>query len=812
MAWRDSRSQRLRLIIFSLAIVSGVAALTAIHSLKVSVERGIAVEAKALLGSDLRISARREISTQATAELMDRARRVSREVSFPSMMRFLPEGGARLMQVRAIEGDYPFYGEVETRPPGAWAELRKKPGVLLEPAVLDQFAMEIGDEVELGGIRFPILGVVEKPAPRGNRFSGFAPEAYLRHADLVRTGLLGGNSMASYQLHLEIPGAGGDLKEEIHRQFPDDRWRLETPEDRQENLGRALERFQQFLGLIALASLALGAIGVAGAVHAHLNRRIETIAVLRCLGCPGHLAFGIYFVQAMALGLLGALVGAGLGMSLQLGLLAALGDELPVPVALTPEWAVAAQATAMGLAVCGGFALLPLLRIRKISPAITLRKGAETSDGGWRRWLVYALLVGLLFLVAWSNDDNQRRALALVGGMIVAFLTLTGVARLLMALTRRIVGRRWPYLLRQGISNLHRPGNQTLLFLLSLGLGTFLLVTILSAGKLLNKRLSLQQSENSPNLYLIDVQPDQVAEVREVLESEGLPVLESTPMVTMRIQSIRGKSVEELKDVPGWLGRREFRSTYRDQLNATEELVAGTLPTRAYGIDEVVPLSLEEKIASDMKVALGDEVVMDVQGIPVRTEVVSIRRVDWSQFNLNFFMVFPPGVLENAPGFHVVTTRTPNPEASGQLQRKLAARFANVTAIDLTLILETVREILGKISMVVTLLGGFTVLAGLPILIGVLLNGREVRGRESRLLRTLGASARQVRVILLAEYATLGLLSALTGVLLAAAANAGLALFVFEESPWPDPGLLLTAFASVTGIAVLGGLLVRPES
>lgn len=812
MAWRDSRSQRLRLVIFSLAIVAGVAALTAIHSLKVSVERGIAAEAKALLGSDLRISARREIPAEVRATLSERAKRVSREVSFPTMMRFLPGGGARLMQVRAIEGDYPYYGEVETKPAGAWAELREKPGVLLEPAVLDQFSMAVGDEVELGGIRLPILGVVSQPAPRGNRFSGFAPEVYLRFDDLARTGLLGGNSMASYQLHLEIPAAGGDLKEEIRKQFPEDRWRLETPDDRQENLGRALERFQQFLGLIALASLALGAIGVAGAVHAHLNRRIQTIAVLRCLGCPGHLAFGIYFVQAMALGLLGAVLGAGLGMSLQLGLLAALGGELPVPVALSPEWKVAAQATAMGMAVCGGFALLPLLRIREISPAVTLRNDDEKTGGGWRRWTVYALLVGLLYLVAWSNDDNEKRALAMVGGMTVAFLALTGVARLLMAVTRRVVGRRWPYLLRQGISNLHRPGNQTLLFLLSLGLGTFLLVTILSAGKLLNDRLNLQQSEDSPNLYLIDVQPDQVSGVRDVVEKEGLPVLESTPMVTMRVQSIRGTPVAELNNVPGWVGRREFRSTYRDELNATEELVAGTLPTRAYGIDEVVPLSLEEKIAADMKVEIGDEIVMDVQGIPVQTEVASIRRVDWSQFNLNFFMVFPPGVLESAPGFHVVTTRTPNPEASGQLQRKLASRFANVTAIDLSLILQTVRDILGKISLVVSILAGFTVLAGLPILAGVLLNGRDVRGRESQLLRTLGASARQVRIILLTEYATLGLLSALTGVLLAAVANAGLAIFVFDAPPWPDPGLLLAAFASVTGIAVLAGLVLRPGS
>lgn len=811
MAWRDSRSQRVRLVVFALAIVSGIAALTAIHSLKTTVERGIASEAKALLGSDLRVSSRSKLAPKEVEKLAKRASRTSREVSFPSMMRFLPEGGARLVQVRGIEGDYPFYGKVETAPASAWAGLREAGGVLLEPALLDQFSVEVGDEVELGGIRLKILGVVEKPAPRGNRFSGFAPEAYVRLADIEKTGLLGGNSMASYQLHLEIPEAGEDLEEEIREEFPDTRWRLETPEERQENLGKALDRFQQFLGLIALASLALGAIGVAGAVHAHLTRRIQTIAVLRCLGCPGHLAFGIYFAQALALGLLGALLGAGLGIAIQIGLLIALGENLPVPVSPSPEWAVAAQTTAMGFAVCCGFALLPLLRIRDISPAVTLRREGCLKGRFLRRSLpVYALLTALLVVVAYGNDANWPRAFAMVGGMVGAFLALVGVAWGLIAVTRRAVGMRWPYLLRQGISNLHRPGNQTLLFLLSLGLGTFLLVTILSAGKLLNDRLSFQQSEKSPNLYLIDVQPDQVAGVRALVENQGLPVLESTPMVTMRVQSIRGVPVAELEEVPRWVGRREFRSTYREHLNRTEELVAGELATRAYGLDEVVPVSLEEKIATDMKVTLGDEIVMDVQGIPLRTEVASIRQIDWSQFNLNFFMVFPPGVLESAPGFHVVTTRTPDPEASGKLQRQLAAQFANVTAIDLTLILETVRDILSKISLVVTILAGFTVLAGLPILFGTLLNGRDVRLKESILLRTLGASARQVRIILLIEYATLGILSAFSGVVLAVAANAALAVFVFEAPPWPDPWLISSAFAVVTAIAVLGGLVLMP--
>jgi putative ABC transport system permease protein len=334
------------------------------------------------------------------------------------------------------------------------------------------------------------------------------------------------------------------------------------------------------------------------------------------------------------------------------------------------------------------------------------------------------------------------------------------------------------------------------------------MVTILLAGNLLNQRLNITRSAESPNLYLIDVQTDQLAGVEGVLEKLKLPVLESAPMVTMRIESVRGVPIREAKGVPGWVARREFRSTYRATINETETLVAGEWHASLPESGGPVPLSLEQDIANDLRVKIGDEMVLDVQGVPVNARVTSLRKVDWSRFNLNFFMIFPPGVLEDAPGFQVVTTRTPTPAASGALQRELVSDFANVSAIDLTQILETVRDILGKISLVVSLLAGFTVLAGLPILIGTLLNGRDVRLRESVLLRTLGASAGQVRMILVIEYAALGFLAALTGVLLAVAANAALAVFVFKASPLPDVALLLVAFAAVTGISVIGGLVL----
>lgn len=807
MAWRDSRTQRLRLLIFSLAIVSGIASLVAIHSLKASVESGIQTQAKELLGSDLQVSSSRPISAEDAARLSKMASRVTREMAFPTMISF-PNGGARMVHVRALEGDYPYYGTVETVPADAWQGRSAEPGILLEASLLEQFQVKPGDSIELGRMHLKVLGAIHKTAPRASRFSTIAPEVYVQLSDIQQSGLIGANSMVTHILHLEIPESlsSAELKENVRREFPATSWRLETPEDRQESLGNALDLFQRYLGILALASLALGALGVAGAVQSHINRRVATIAILRCLGAPRQLAAAVYIAQSAALGFLGAITGAGVGILLQTGLLSLFRDSLPLAVTASPEWETVFRTTLAGFAVCCGFALIPILKIHRISPASTLRSGGLLPGSALRTVPVYLLLIALLILLALTNDADWRRALVLVGGLAAAFALVLLVARGLMAVTRRIVRPGWPYLLRQGISNLHRPGNQTLLFLLSLGLGTFLLLTILLAGDLLQQRLHIPQTGENPNLYLIDVQPDQVEGVTSLVKSHELPVLETAPMVTMRVQALRGVPIAKVEGVPRWIANREFRSSYRAQLNASESLIAGEWHETVPDAAGPIPVSLEEKIAEDMRVSIGDTLTLDVQGIALEARVTSLRKVDWSRFNLNFFMVFPPGALEGAPGFHVVTTRTPDAAAVGRLQQDLTRDFANVTSIDLSQILEAVSDILSKISQVVTLLGGLTLLAALPIITGTLLNGRDVRLRESVLLRTLGASARQVRTILIIEFATLGLLAALTGTLLAGAASYVVATYIFKTDFTPDVMVIVGAFLITTAVSMLGGL------
>jgi putative ABC transport system permease protein len=714
-----------------------------------------------------------------------------------------------MVSVRGLEGEFPFYGKVETAPADAWAKLHAGSGILLEPALLDQFGVKPGDRVKLGQLELPILGAMLKPPPRSSRFGGLSPEVYVRYADLDRTGLLGTRSLASYDLYLELREA--EAVRRIKREYAAEPWRFETPANRREALERALHDLEQFLGIIAQVALILAAVGVAGAVHAHVTRRVPAVAILRCLGCPAGAAFAVYLAQALVLGILGAIVGALLGAALHCGAISFFQGVLPVTLRVVPPWRVLVQTTAAGFTVCAAFSLLPLLKIKRVPPIAALRETASASSSVSSRWLIYLLLVALLLTLSLATAENRLRALSLNLGLAVAFVALAASARFAMWLTRRLVHREWPYLLRQGISNLYRPRNQTLLFLLSLGLGAFLLLTTLLTRNLILQKLTLTDLAQSPNLYLIDVQADQREGVAQLIRAQGLPVLETAPMVTMRISAIRGVPVQEVqrkKEVPRWILQREFRSTYRAALSPSEKIVAGEWVARIDDPSAPVPLSLEKEIAKDLKVGVGDEITLDVQGTPVHARIASLREVDWSRFNLNFFMVFPPGVLEDAPGFFVHTTRLPAGATSGALQRTLVQKFPNVTAIDLTAILETVRSILAKIIRAVSLVAAFTVLAGLPILAGTLINGREQRLRESVLLRTLGASSRQVGMILAIEYAALGLLSGLTAVVLAAAANAGLALFIFKTSPAPSLSLLGATFAGTTIVSFVAGMLL----
>jgi putative ABC transport system permease protein len=400
------------------------------------------------------------------------------------------------------------------------------------------------------------------------------------------------------------------------------------------------------------------------------------------------------------------------------------------------------------------------------------------------------------------------------GGVAAALLVLWLASWTLVRLARRWLPPRWPYLWRQGLSNLHRPSNQTVTVVLAIGFGAFLLGTLIVVQFNLLQQLRLTGGPARPNLVLFDVQPDQLPIVERELRDAGLTGSAPVPIVPMRIASVKGRPVRSiLADTAGggpssWAYRREYRSTYRDTLVASERLVAGEWWK---GRQPLPGISVESGLAQEIGVAPGDEIVWDVQGIEIPTRVASLREVDWARFEPNFFVVFQPGVLDGAPHTLVTLTRVEQPAARGAFQRRLAERLPNVTTLDLSVVQEALERLVDRVVLAIRFMAGFTLATGTLVLIGALATSRFQRIREGALLRTLGATRSQLFRIVLAEYFALGAMAAAVAAVLSAAAAWALARWVFEGRFSPQPLTLAALALGVVALTVVVGLLNSRE-
>ncbi|MDB6018638.1 MAG: transporter permease [Pedosphaera sp.] len=817
MAWRDSRTSRRRLLLLSCSIVLGVAALTAIGSLGSNLERAIGEQAKAILGADLVLSSREPFSPEAERLFQQLGGEQSREISFSTMIYFPHNEGTRLVQARLLSGGFPFYGQLETEPASATAQFRGGHGALVEETLLTQFAANVGDNIRLGNLTTPIIGVLKKVPGETATLAAIAPRVFLSLDNLPQTGLLRPGSLAQYKIFFKFPPGvdAASAVREIQPQLDKLRLRHETVADRKREFGRSLDNLYHFLNLVGFIALLLGGVGVASAIHVHVKQKLGTVALLRCLGGSIAQTFAIYLVQGMALGCFGALTGAALGIAIQSALPRVLADFIPFTFHFSTSWFAVGRAVLIGFSICLLFALLPLLAVRRVSPLAAIRAAVE-SDTARRdplRWLVGASLATGILGFALTQSRDWRIGLGFTLGLGIVFAILAGTASILVYLTRKFTPATLSFAWRQGLANLHRPNNRTLLLLLSLGLGTFLMLNLYLVQQTLLTQLISSSGTNQANTILFDIQPDQREPVINLVRSMNLPILDEAPIVTMRLTSVKGRPVESLladkqKQVPNWSLRHEYRSTYSDHLRDGEKIIAGRLSPSVAGDTNPVPVSVEAGLAGELHVTLGDELVFDVQGVPITARVASLRQVEWRRIQPNFFLVFPPGVLEEAPATHVLVTHVPSADASARLQRDVVKSFPNVSAIDLRLVLQTLDSLLGKISFVVRFMAMFTVLTGLLVLVGALLTGRYQRIQESILLRTLGASRGQIFKILFVEYFSLGLLAALTGIFLALLATWALSQFVFHVHFAPSALPLLIALLAVPALTVVTGLLM----
>lgn len=812
LALRDGRSGLRPLLLSMSSVVLAVASVVAAFSFRDNLQSSIRTQSKSLLGADLALDSREPFTPEDEALFLSIGGDQSRQIGFSSMTYFSRTGDSRLVQVRAISGNFPYYGALEAEPAFSSSKFHRDANALVDENVMLQFNARVGDLIKIGEHEFRISNQLRKIPGETLAFSLISPRVYIPLAYLDQTGLVQKGSLVRYRAFFKLP-ENTDVDALVKKLQPDlERLRLQadTVSRRARSIAASTENLARYLTLAVFVAVLLAGVGVASVVHVFARVKARSVALLRCIGAGPDDTVCVYVIQILLLSFVSSIIGAALGIGAQYALPLALKDFIPVTtvIRVAPAGIIAGFIVGLGTALL--FALIPLLPLRRISPLLALRASFDAEHPRPDRLvlLMFALVAaGIWAFAAWTTGSNLSGSW-FTAGVLAVFGVLFALARGASALLRKTAPVFLSFPWRQGLANLHRPNNQTAAVMLAIGLGTFLLVTLYSAQRMLVSQVAGRAATGEPNLVLFDVQRDQRAGITELIVSQGISMREEVPIVTMRLTRVKGTSVDELRaerKIPFWALRREYRSTYRSGLSQTEEIIAGAWQGKIAPDADPIPVSLEKGIADTLRVGLGDELVFEIQGVPLRTRVASLRKVDWQRVQPNFFVVFPEGVLEEAPQFWAVVAWAQSNQAAANLQRRVVERFPNVSAIDLSLILNTLNSILSKVSAAMRFIALFTIVTGFAVLASAVLGSRAQRLKESILLRTLGAPRAQILTVVAAEYLLLGAVAGMAGSILGVGASWALSFYFFGTPGAIAVGPVLAILAAVMMATVIAG-------
>lgn len=787
MAWRDARHNFSRLFLFTASLMTGIAAVVSLDSMNTSLQNDIDRNAKELLGADLVVNGNKVFEPELRVIFDSIKYAQSEEADMASMVLFKHNGQSRLIRLIALEGDFPFYGELVTQPSNAYALMKQGGYAMLDESLASQYEVSSGDSVKIGNSTLPVSGVVVKIPGGGGLQSTFTPTVYISMKELDSTKLIQFGSRVSYRRYFktDTEAQADTLGKWLQPKVRKYGHGFDDVKERKEELGETFGAIYRFFSLLAFVALILGCIGVASSVHIYAREKREEVAVLRCMGSTGWQAFNIYFIQIFLLGIIGSVVGAFLGIGIQQLIPIVFKDMLPVEVGFAVSWISVVEGIVLGSVVSILFSMLPLIAVRFVPPLTVLRADFQPGRIFSKTKITTIILIGL-FPIAFAAI--QTKSLLTGGlfflGLLIALGLLALVAMGLLFLVRKFFPSQASFIWRHSLSNLFRPNNQTRVLMVAIGLGTFIIATLNIVEKSLLGQVEFTGQENQSNTILFDIQASQKEGVVKLMEENKLPVKQVVPIITCRLTEVKGKSIDAIQrdttdNIPNWALTREYRVTYRDSLHHSEELFKGELHKKTTGKDSVW-VTISEGMHENLEVKEGDSLVFDVQGIPVKARIAGIRKVNWSNDPPNFIFVFPTGVLENAPQIFVTTTRIDDQRAANRFQQQLIMQYPNVSLIDLRLILSTVNDLFNKLGLVVKFLALFSIITGLVVLAGAVINSKFVRMKENVLLRTIGARTSHITKITLIEYAYLGLFSALTGMILSLGGGWLLTKFFFE--------------------------------
>lgn len=802
MAWREIRASWSRLLFFFLCVAVGVAAIVAVRSVIQNVRFALVREARALVGSDLVIQS----SRAWTPALADRLRATltrpevlaRAEVVETTTMAAGPSGQVKLVELRGLDDGFPFHGTLGLASGQAFTHtLLRDRGVLVQPELLVQMGLSIGDTLRLAGQAFTIRDVVTKDRVQGRGGFALGPRVYVDLATLRATPILGFGSRATYQWHLRVEDAAlASLAQEIRRDYRRDLVSARTWQATEDRLGRNLAMAEDYLSLVGFAMVVLGGIGVWSVTRVFIQQKIKSVAVLKCVGASSNTILATYVVQVLVLAVAGGLAGVAIAAvaitAIPESIVALAGLDR---VAVT--WSAAAQGVSVGVLVSLLFAAVPLMSVRDVKPLLLLRAEANATSRRPRLQTVTAaaaIVMALTAVAVWQAGAVMAGVFVVVGLLVVTGL-LAGTATVLIRVVRPLT-RSPQFAVRHAVVSLGRPGNQTRVILTAVGLGCFFILGVRALQTNLQTQLSLETGELAPDLVLIDIQRTQLDAVREAVRPFVRRDPTLLPLLRGRLIEIDGartqlRTPDEIREAG--LGR-EFGLTYRDVLADNERLTEGEFWSgRSADDPAVIEVSIEENVREEQPIGLGDRLRFDIGGRVVEARVTSIRKVAWDDTqNGGFFFVFRPGpTIERAPhtvvGFvQLAGDAGARTAASADLQRAVVAAFPNVSVIDVGAVLVSVREIVDSVTLAITIVGGVTVGAGLLILVGAVAMTKFQRLYDAAIYRTLGASSRRLVAMVAIEYGILGSLAGLLGAVGALGLSWAVATRLFDIDWRPD--------------------------
>lgn len=768
LARREMRSGLGGFRLFIACLALGVAAIAAILSFSRAVEEGLRADAREILGGDVAISLLYREATPEQMAFMREQGQLVRWIDSRAMARpTKPDGRPTLVQLKAVEPAYPLYGAVELQDGGSLAEaLAKRNGVwgaVVEESAIRRMNLEPGDMVRVGEISVEVRGIIAREPDRGlNAFASLGPRLMMPLDAVVESGLVQPGSLLTWDYRLRLPPGRPyrAVVDALKTRFPDAGWRVRGLDDAGGGLRFWLDRLTQFISLIGLASLLVGGVGVGNAVSSFLAARLRTIATLKCLGAPERLVFATYFIQLAALALLGVAIGLAIGAALPFVAQSVIADLLPVRARVALYAGPLATAAGFGLLVSLLFALLPLMRARGV-PAATLMRGAVVEQGrlAWRDALLVAAVALALAAFTVFTAESRRIAAYFVLGSVGAFIAFPVVARMLMWAAAR-VGKPRLAALRLALANLHRPGAQTPIVMLSLGLGlTVLVATALIEGNL-REQITKRIPTDAPAFFFVDIQSSQIDAFEKAIAAiPGAGALEKVPSLRGRIVRIGGKPVSEIA-VPSdarWAVEGDRGVTYSATPPPGSRIVAGEWWPTDYRGPQLI--SFDENLARQFGLGLGDTITVNVLGRDIEAKIASLRRIEWTTLTINFVFVYSPGTLDRAPHTFLATVKS-TPEAEEAIFKTVTDQFPNVTVVRIRDAVETAAGVLGNIGLASRVIGFLSILAGLLVLAGAMLATQRRRVHEAVVMKVLGATRVRIAGTFAWEFAFLGLATA----------------------------------------------------